>query len=163
MTKLRAPVSFSLAITTVCGRIGWDAAAEITGRKVRTVRHWSESDNNGTPTLDQAIALDRAYVEAGGDHGPILSCYALQLDIAMVDAVACRAALADDVALFSRETGEAVGRCIQALAPGASPALIQAAILETEEADAVVPRLIGRLKALLPGNGAGREANGDTK
>lgn len=163
MTKLRAPLSFSLAITTVCGRIGWEQAARITGRKVRTVRHWSESDRNGTPTLDQALALDRAFIEAGGDHGPIMACYALQMDVAMVDAVACRAALAEDVALFSRETGDAVGRCIQALAPGASPALIQAAILETEEADAVVPRLIGRLKALLPGNGAGREANGNTK
>ena len=78
----------------------------------------------------------------------------------MVDAVACRTALADDVALFSREAGDAVGRCIQALAPGASPAMIQAAILETEEADAIVPRLLGRLKALLPGNGAGAEARG---
>lgn len=160
MTKMRAPVSFSLAITTICGRIGWTAAAKVTGRSIRTVRHWSESDRHGTPTLDQALKLDRAFVEAGGDHGPILSSYALQLDIAMVDAVACRAALAEDVALFSREAGDAVSRCIQALAPGASPALIQTAILETEEADALMPRLIGRLKALLPGNGAGREALG---
>lgn len=163
MTKLRTPLSFSLAITTVAGAIGWKAAANVTGRSVRTVRHWSESDRHGTPTLDQAIALDRAFIAAGGDHGPILACYGLQLDVAMVDAVACRAALAEDVALFSRETGEAVGRCIQALSPGASPAMIQAAILETEEADAVVPRLLGRLKALLPGNGVGREANGVMK
>ncbi|GFE76228.1 hypothetical protein [Novosphingobium sp. TCA1] len=160
MTKLRTPLSFSLAITTVCGKIGWEAAAKVTGRSIRTVRHWSESDRHGTPTLDQAIALDRAFIEAGGDHGPIHSCYALQLEVAMVNAVACRTALADDVALFSREAGDAVGRCIQALAPGASPAMIQAAILETEEADAIVPRLLGRLKALLPGNGAGAEARG---
>lgn len=160
MTKVRAPLSFSLAITTVCGKVGWEAAAKVTGRSIRTVRHWSESDRHGTPTLDHAIALDRAFIEAGGDHGPILSCYALQLDVAMVNAVACRTALADDVALFSREAGDAVGRCIQALAPGASPAMIQAAILETEEADAIVPRLLGRLKALLPGNSAGAEARG---
>ncbi|MFC0206411.1 hypothetical protein [Novosphingobium soli] len=162
MTKPRAPLSFSLAITTVCGRIGWQAAAGVTGRSIRTVRHWSESDRHGTPTLDQAIALDRAFVEAGGDHGPILACYGLQLDVAMVDAIGSRAELAQDAALFSREAGDAVGRIIQALTPGASPALIQAAILETEEADAIVPRLLGHLKALLPGNGVGREANGES-
>jgi hypothetical protein len=160
MTKVRAPLSFSRAITVICGHIGWKAAAKVTGRSVRTVRHWSESDRHGTPTLDQAIALDRAYVEAGGDHGPILASYGLQLDIAMVDAVACRAALANDVANFSKEAGDAVSRCVQALMPGASPALIQAAILEIEEADAVVPRLLGHLKALLPGNGARPEALG---
>ncbi|WP_103730667.1 hypothetical protein [Novosphingobium sp. HII-3] len=160
MTKVRAPLSFSRAITTVCGQIGWEAAAKVTGRSVRTVRHWSESDRHGTPTLDQALALDRAFVEAGGDHGPILASYGLQLDIAMVDAVACRAALANDVANFSKEAGDAVSRCIQALTPGASPAVLQAAILEIEEADAVVPRLLGHLKALLPGNGARPEALG---
>ncbi|MEE4451482.1 hypothetical protein [Novosphingobium resinovorum] len=163
MTKVRAPLSFSLAITTVCGRIGWKAAAKITGRSVRTVRHWSESDQRGTPTLDQAIALDRAFVEAGGGYGPILECYALQLDVAMVDPVACRAALAEEIALASRETGDALGHCIAALQPGASPTTIYRAIAETEEVDALFPRLLGRLKALLPGNGVGREVTGVMK
>ena len=163
MTKPRDPVSFSMAITTVAGLIGWKKAAEVTGRAERTVQYLSESDNHGTPTLHQAIALDRAYIAAGGGYAPISDSFARQIEVTMAEQDACRLALADDVALFSREAGDAVGRCIQALAPGASPALIQAAILETEEADAVVPRLLGRLKALLPGNGAGREAYGETK
>lgn len=163
MTKLREPLSFSLAITTVVGRIGWIEAARITGRAVRTVRHWSESDRSGTPTLDQAIALDRAFVGAGGDYAPILESYARQLDVAMADATASRAALADDIALASRETGDAIGHCIQALQAGASPAQIHRAIAETEEADALFPRLIGRLKALLPGTGAGSAATGDAR
>jgi hypothetical protein len=152
-----------MAITTVAGLIGWDAAASVTGRAPRTVQHWSESENRGTPTLEQAIALDRAYIAAGGGYAPISDSFARQMEVVMADADACRVALAEDVALFARETGDAVGRCIQALAPGASPALIQAAILETEEADAIVPRLLGRLKALQPGNGVGREGNGVTK
>lgn len=163
MTKLRAPLSFSLAITTVAGRIGWQNAARITGRAVRTVRHWSESDRHGTPTLDQAIALDRAFVASGGGYAPILECFARQLDVAMADGAACRLALADDIALASRETGDAIGHCIQALQPGAPPALIYRAIAETEEADAIFPRLIGRLKALLPGTGAAREATGENR
>ncbi|AXB75452.1 hypothetical protein [Novosphingobium sp. P6W] len=163
MTKSRAPLSFSLAITTVCGKIGWKAAAAVTGRSVRTVRHWSESDRHGTPTLDQAKALDAAYIAAGGDHAPILASYGLQLDVAMVDPIACRTALAEDLALASRETGDAFGHCIAALQPGASPATIYRAIAETEEADALFPRLLGRLKALLPGNSAGREATGEIR
>jgi len=160
MTKLRAPLSLSLAFMTVVDRIGWAAAASITGRAVRTVRHWSESDKKGTPTLDQAIALDRAFILAGGGYAPILESYARQIDVAMGEVEACREALAEDIALASRESGDAFSHCIKALQPGASPAQIQRAILETEEADAVFPRLIGRLKALLPGNGAGAEARG---
>jgi hypothetical protein len=145
-----------MAITTVGDLIGWKAAARITGRAERTVQHWSESENRGTPTLEQALALDRAYFAAGGGYAPISDSFARQMEVAMADANACRVALAEDIALFSREAGDAVCRCIQALAPGASPAMILAAILETEEADAIVARLIGRLKALAPGNGVGR-------
>jgi hypothetical protein len=163
VTKLRAPLSFSLAITTVAGQIGWRPAAAATRRAVRTVRHWSESDRHGTPTLDQAIALDRAFIEAGGGYAPILESYVRQLDVAMTNAVACRVALAEDIAMASRETGDALGHCIAALQPGASPTTIYRAIAETEEVDALFPRLLGRLKALLPGNGVGREDNGVMK
>lgn len=163
MTKLRAPLSFSLAITTIAERIGYKSAASITGRALRTIRHWSDSDRRGTPTLDRAIALDRAFIDAGGGYAPILESYARQLDVALVDAVACRTALAEDVAAASRECGDAIAHCIQALRPGATPAEILRAIVETEEADAIWPRVIGRLKALQPGNGAGREANGESK
>lgn len=154
MTKPRAPMTFALAITTVCGRIGWAEAARLVRRSTRRVRHWSDSDSAELPTLAQALALDAAYVQAGGDHAPILESYIRQLDVAMIDVVACRADLAQVIALASRETGDALGCCIQALQPGATPAEIYRAIAETEEADALFPRLIGRLKALLPGNGA---------
>lgn len=160
MTKTRAPLSFSLAITTVVGQIGWAEAARITKRAVRTVRHWSESDKHGTPTLDQAIALDRAFIEAGGDFAPILESYARQLDVTLADTIG-RAALAEAIAIASRETGEAIGCCIQAMQPGASLAVIHRAIAETEEADEKFPRLIGGLKSLLPGNEAAQEAMGE--
>lgn len=163
MTKLRAPLSFSLAITTVADRIGYEPAACITGRAPRTIRHWSDSEERGTPTLEQAIALDRAFIDAGGGYAPILESYARQLEVAMVDSIACRTALAEDIALASRECGDAISHCIQALRPGATPSEILRAIVETEEADAIWPRVIGRLKALQPGNGVGREGNGVKK
>lgn len=161
MTKVRAPLSFALALTTVCGLIGWDRAGKIVRRKERTLRHWSESDRKGTPTLEQAIALDRAFIEQGGGFAPILESYARQLDVSLADTLACRVALGDDIALATRETGEALSYCIEALQPGASPAVIHRAIMETEQADATFPRLLRRLRSLLLGNGAARGATGE--
>jgi hypothetical protein len=160
VTKLRAPISFALSIRTIVEYVGAKEAARAARRAARTVRHWSESDRKGLPTLDRAIALDRAFLAAGGGYAPILESYARQLEIGLVDQVACRAALAEDIALTSRETGDAIGHCIQALQPGATPAVIHRAILETEEVDALIPRLLGRLKALLPGTGAAAEDTG---
>lgn len=160
MTKPRAPLSFGLAIRTVVELVGPKRAAHIVRRAVRTVQHWSDSERRGLPTLDQAIALDRAFVAAGGGYAPILESYARQLEMDVVDQVACRAALAEDIALVSRESGDALGHCIQALQSGAAPAVIHRAISETEEVDALIPRLLGRLKALLPTNGVGSEDRG---
>lgn len=161
MTKIRDPLTFSLAIKIVAEGIGWNLVADATRRAERTVRLWSESDKNGTPTLDQAIALDRAFLAAGGGYAPILESYIRQLDVSLLELIACRAALADDVANVSREIGEAISFCIMAAQPGASPAVIQRAIVETEEADALLPRLLGRLKSFMPGNGAARETMGN--
>lgn len=160
---MRAPLSFALAIRTVVELIGMKRAAHIAGRAVRTVQHWSDSDKKGLPTLRQAIAFDRAFLAAGGGYAPILESYARQLDVDLVDQAACRTALADDIALVSREAGDAIGHCIAALQPGASPAMIYRAIVETEEVDAALPRLLGRLKGLLPGNWARREATGEIR
>jgi len=160
VTKVRAPLSFSLAITTVIGVVGWTDAGRITRRANRTLRHWSESDRKGTPTLDQAIALDRAYIAAGGDYAPILESYARQLNVTLASTMACHAALGEDIAAVSRETADAIGASIQIIQPGASPTAVHRAIAETEEAGVRVTRLLGRLKSFLPGNGAAQGLSG---
>lgn len=160
MTKVRAPLTFSLAITTVVGLIGWEQAARITRRSKRAVRYWSESDKASMPTLDQAIALDRAFIEAGETFAPILESYARQLDIALSNTLACRAALADDIAQASLETADAISSSIHAMQHGASPTQIHHAIKETEEASGAVIRLLTRLKSFLPGNGAAHGKSG---
>ncbi len=154
MTKLRAPLSFSQAITLIAGTIGWKQAARITRRSVRTVRHWSESDRRGSPTLDQAITLDRAHLAAGGDYPPILESYARQLDVHLLATMACRAVLADDIATAARETADAIACSIQVTQPGTAPAVIHRAIVEAEESSGAVLRLLARLKSFLPGNSA---------
>ena len=160
MTKPRASLSFALAITSVVGLIGWTDAARITRRAVRSVRHWSDGDRNITPNLAQAIALDRAFIEAGGGYAPILESYARQLDVTLSASSACRAALGDDIAAFSRETADAIGASIQVIQPGASPTTVHRAIAETEEAGAKVARLLGRLRSFLPGTGPAGDSRG---
>ncbi|SLK06535.1 hypothetical protein [Novosphingobium mathurense] len=161
MTKVRDPLTFAAAIKGVLEYIGKREASRVTRRAGRTLDHWSDSTNKGLPALDKAVALDRAYLAAGGGYAPILESYIRQLDVSLVELIACRAALADDVANVSREIGEAISFCIMAAQPGASPAVIQRAIVETEEADALLPRLLGRLKSFMPGNGAARETMGN--
>ncbi|WP_336950569.1 hypothetical protein [Sphingobium aromaticivastans] len=162
MTKVRAPLSFSLAITTAVGLIGWDQAAKITRRSKRAVRYWSESDKASLPTLDQAIALDRQFMEAGGGFAPILESYARQLDISLLDTLACREALADDIAQATQESADAISSSIHVTLPGASPTEIYHAIKETEEASGAMNRLLTRLKSFLPGNGAAQRSLGES-
>jgi hypothetical protein len=162
MTKLRAPLSFSLAITTAVGLIGWDQAARLTRRSKRAVRYWSESDKASLPTLDQAIALDRDFLARGGGFAPILESYARQLDISLVDTLACREALADDIAQVSLESADAISSSIHVTLPGASPTEIYHAIKETEEASGAMNRLLTRLKSFLPGNGAAQGISGES-
>jgi hypothetical protein len=151
MTKPRAPLTFSLAITTIAGRIGWKAAAAVSRRSMRAVRYWSESDQAPMPTLDQAIALDRAFIEAGGGCAPILESYARQLDIQLTRSMACRAALASEIALASLETADAISSSIHAMQADASPTIIHCAVKETEEASNALQRLLCRLRSFLPG------------
>jgi len=163
MTKPRAPLSFSLAIRQIIELIGCPAAARATRRAVRTVLHWSESDRSSLPRLDRAIALDRAFLAAGGGYPPILASYARQLEIDMADLLACPTALTDAIALAARETGEAVSASIHVTLSGASAAAINLAIAETEEGMGSLTGLLARLKSFLPGNGARRNQSGDRK
>jgi hypothetical protein len=162
MTKLRTPLSFSRAITTIAAAIGWEAAAKVTGRSVRTVRHWSESDRRHAHARSGFGARPRVHRRRGRSWPDPVQLW----PATRCRAGRCRgrrAALAEDIAATTRETGDAISHCIQALHPGATPAQIYRAIAETEEADALFPRLLGRLKALLPGTGAGREATGEMR
>lgn len=154
MTKLRAPLSFALAVTRIAGVIGWAVAARVANRSERTIRLWSESDNKTTPTLEQAVKLDAAYRFAGGDGAPLLECYTLMLEIRMAGASACQAALVNDIATLTRETADAVATSLQVIQPGATPTAIYRAIAEAEDAAGAGSRLLARLKSFLPGNGA---------
>jgi len=155
MTKPRDPLSFSLAISDIVGNIGIAAAARAARRAVRTVRQWTESDKPSLPRLDRAIALDRAYLAAGGGYPPILTSYARQLEIDLAPLPACEQALAESIASVASETAEAVSASIRVTMAAATPAMRRKAISEAEQGMSAMSRMIGRLKYFRTGNRAG--------
>lgn len=156
MTKARAPMTFSLAITRIAGLIGWEETARISKRSKRTVRLWSESDKRTLPTLAQAMALDGAYIAAGGGEAPILESYARQMEVAMAVGLACQRALSDEIAETARESAEAIASSIRITQPGAGVLDVYHAIAETEEASGAINCLLGRLRSFLPDRGGQR-------
>jgi len=64
MTKAREPSTFEDAILRIVDRIGWDGAADIVGKGERVIRNWSDPDMDRQPTIDEALALDEAYLKA---------------------------------------------------------------------------------------------------
>ena len=149
MTKPRAALTFAQAITRVCGLIGYPEAARITGRSDRAVRYWTEDDQDGQPTLTQALALDAAYRAAGGADAPILESYAAQLDVRLSDDIACRMELTAAIGTVAQEVGEALNHALAVTAPGASPAQVHRAITETQDAGGRIAVLLRRLGSFL--------------
>ncbi|MFN3387467.1 MAG: hypothetical protein ACK40O_00935 [Allosphingosinicella sp.] len=138
MTKLRAPLTFDLALERVAGVVGWSRVAEILGVAYRTVRDWTDPDT--TPdvgcsvTLAKAVQLDVDYRAAGGEGAPMLQCFALLVETSLADACVSAVERARAAAKAAKENGEALQAQILASLPGACPGTIQIARRETEEA-----------------------------
>lgn len=133
MTKARDPSTFEDAILRIVDRIGWAAAADAVGKGERVVRNWSDPDMDRQPTIDEAMALDAAYLSAGGGEPPLMAVYGRRLD-RMVQAPSDAAVLVRASQAAAVEAGQAIAALMAASQPGASPRDIAAADKETEEA-----------------------------
>ena len=134
MTKARQPLTFPDAVTRVAGRIGWAGAADACGKSERAVRAWTDPELDRQPCLDDALALDAAYLAAGGGEPPLMAVYAARLERASAPP-ANSADLARATAAVAKETGEAVAALVVASLPGAPSR--DRAVAEREVADAV--------------------------
>jgi hypothetical protein len=161
MTKPREPMTFSTAIKVIADLIGIEQVRQITGVSVREARYYTESDKSPIPTIEKCFALDMAFLKAGGGYAPIFESYERQIQAACSEPVACRVELLNHLSTIVRECGDAWAHVLQAAQAGATPAQVYRAMVEIEEADVLFPRLLGLLKALLPGNGIRAEATGD--
>lgn len=155
MTKVVAPLTFEHAIRRIAAVLAYPEMARVVRRSASLVRKWSDPTSGKSPSLGQAVAIEAAYRAAGGDGSPILEAFAFQLDQVVVEQSACQRALANEIAHFAKECGDAIAVGIAITQPGAvSPSSVHHALVEAEQARSAAGTFIGRLKSFLP-RGAG--------
>lgn len=133
MTKARDPSTIEDAILRIVDRIGWAAAADVVGKGERVIRNWSDPDFGRRPDFEECIALDAAYMAAGGDSPPIHGVYSTRLDRKTAPP-ADSAAIALATGLAAKEAGEAIAASVAASMPGSSEKVRVVAEKELEEA-----------------------------
>jgi hypothetical protein len=114
MTKLRTPETFEEAIAQIAAGIGTKECAYLVERGDSTIRMWSNPDQDGRPTLHQAIKLDIAHAAKFNGRAPILEAYVARLREAG----------------FSREVGDALTESLAL--PKAIGDLIEAVVRVTD-------------------------------
>lgn len=142
-------MTFENALTKAAGVIGWPEVAKICGMAEVTVRNWSDPDTTAKLPLEAAFLLDAAFVAAGGEEPPFLSCYATRLGSEIGEIHADRTKLLASVAIAARENGEAVAATIAAAAPDSTPADLVIAERELENAISSGRKLMVALRAML--------------
>jgi hypothetical protein len=152
VTKVRAPLTFELAMAKIAGEIGWEKIADISGQAVSTLYNWSNPDSQPTAgdsvSLSLALKLDAAYRAAGGEGAPLLQCLGLKLDAETLVAIADSAAIVRSIATAAKEGGEAIAASIAAAQPGASPQERARAELELEESIAAQTNTLVSLRTV---------------
>ncbi len=149
MTKLRDPITYEATLLEVARLIGWDNVGAICGGvSSRHARRWSDHDCQTQIRAIDCERLDRAYVDAGGDHFPFHRLMGLRNEVATavltVDACMVRAAQTT-----AREGGDAVAALLEVSA-NPTPQNIREARKEGHELiDAMTDALAGldRLEA----------------
>ena len=146
MTKVRAPASFEDAVTRVAGRLSWDGASQAVGKAERTVRNWSDPDTGAQPTIQDALRLDAAYLNAGGDDAPMMAVYRFMLERMAQPAISPEE-LAQSAAEAAREAGEFTAAMMMASQPGACSRARDTAVREGLEAAAAITATVKKLGA----------------
>lgn len=146
MTKRREPLTYHYALTKVAALIGWDRCGAICGVTDRQVRNWSDPDCETEIRLLDAERLDKAYIQAGGDHAPFLRLFTLRLEIASREAE--RTCLAQQAGTAAKETGEAVLAMIEASNDLNNPEARRRMRKETGEAIASLTDTLATLDAI---------------
>lgn len=133
MTKAREHLTFEHAVTKVAALIGYDGAAEACGKGERTVRWWSDPDSERCPCIEDALALDLAFLKAGGAEAPLFTVYMRRIEEAALLPAQLAAALAASSDAI-RKSGEFGADAVMAAQPGAPHKLIARARAEAEDA-----------------------------
>lgn len=157
MTKLRTPHTWADAATRVAGLLGYAETGRVVDRKDRTIYEWANPESDTQPTIAQMLALDAAYIAAGGEGAPFLDAHAHQLDLVVAAATADCRELVDEAGEAALECGEAVAAALAVSTGNAPPIDVHRALAQASEAGAAIGALERRLTSFLP-NGAGPSA-----
>jgi hypothetical protein len=157
VTKLRTPHTWADAATRVAGLLGYAEAGRVVERAERTIYEWANPESDTRPTLEQMLALDAAYITAGGEGAPFLDAHAHQLELVVSSAAADCRELIDEAGEVARECGEAVAAALAVTAGNASPIVVHRALAQASEAGAAIGAVTRRLTSFLP-DGAGSPA-----
>ncbi|HEX8554360.1 MAG TPA: phage regulatory CII family protein [Sphingomonas sp.] len=150
MTKLRVPHSWADATTRIAGLLGYEAAGHVVGRSDRTIYEWANPESATRPTLEQMLALDAAYIAAGGQGAPFLDAHAHQLDLVVVAAKADCRELVEEVGEAAIECGEAMAAALTVSVGNAPPIEVHRALAHASEAGAAIAAVERRLSSFLP-------------
>ncbi|WP_019517247.1 hypothetical protein [Sphingomonas sp. Mn802worker] len=156
MTIEREPGTFEHAVKVIMDHLGTDGVArfaEQNGWSVSLVEKWSLPTVDRCPNVHQALALDTAYIMAGGEGAPMHEAHEALLTREVGESVACRRALAATIAEASAEMGDATAAAIMLTQPGASPHQIHRAMREAEQALGAVGRLRRTIRRFLSTGG----------
>lgn len=149
MTLPTTPGTFAFAVRRIADLIGYGNVAEIAGRTEGAIRKWAHEGNTACPTIAQALALDAAYVAAGGHGTPLRDAYDAQLELAVTTATACHRAFAEELAGAAREAGDAIAAGMRLTQPGASHNDIQRALIEADQAEGMFAAIKRRASSFL--------------
>ena len=78
--KRRDPRTFKGAVTRILGVLGDEACATAVGKSASLIYKWSDPDRDSLPSVEQALALDLAYIAAGEGSAPIGTVYSSALE-----------------------------------------------------------------------------------
>ena len=81
--KPREPKTFVWAISLVREKLSDKVCAEVVDRSTSLIRKWADPDHPALPNLEQALALDLAFANAGHGKPPILETFSNLLGDAM--------------------------------------------------------------------------------
>ena len=142
MTKVREPLTYEASLLEVASLIGWDNVGAACGVSSRQARRWSDHDCQTQLRAIDVERLDRAYVDAGGDHYPFYRLMGLRNEIAAA-AVTIDPCMVHAASVTARESGEAVVALLE-VSSNPSPQNIRHARKEAHELiDAATDALAG--------------------
>lgn len=150
MTKHRAPLSIEQALQRIAGQLadGVEEMARLTGHAAGYVRALGDPDRREKLSVEDAIAFDIAFQEAGGIGAPVWEAYTHKLELAQQNAFADRISLGLLTAEVIREGGQAHEALVRASQPGASPADRRSAEKEVSEAMNRLKESLAHLEAI---------------